>query len=92
MRKRERGLRAGDQRCGQAGHTQHKKHACAVVALQHVQYLAAPVELLAPRGKNAALVEVVDGGTGAVRGFARLGLTAETRSRGTALCRPRRHR
>ena len=79
-------------RCEKACHTHHEKHVGAVDAMQQEQQRDAPVEQSALRAKNAALVEVVDGGAGAVRGFARLGLTAETRSHGTAPCRPRRHR
>ena len=72
-------------------HTHHEKHVGAVDAMQQEQQRDATVEQSVLRAENAALVEVVDGGAGAVRDFARLGLTAETRSHGTAPCRPRRH-
>ena len=79
-------------RCKKVWRTHHEKHVGAVDAMQQEQQRDAPVKQSALRAKNVALVEVVDGGAGAVRGFARLGLMAETRSRGTAPCRPRRHR
>ena len=81
----------GNWRCERACHTHHEKHVDAVDAVQHEQQRDAPVGQFVLREKIAALFEVVDGGAGAVCGFARLGLTAETRSLSTAPCRPRRH-